>query len=112
MLDSKYAKYVKERTNDSIIENQYGFATYRYLDDGKVVYIVDIYVDNHIRRDGHAKALADKICKEAKEKGAQYLIGTVAPSAKNSTVSMKVLMAYGMTLHSAQNDCIIFRKEL
>lgn len=109
---SLYAKYILERTNDSIIETDYGFATYRYLDGGMTVYIVDIFVLEDHRKDGWASFMADEIVKEAKEKGAITLIGSVVPSVKNSTTSLRVLLGYGMTLGSATNDLIVFRKDI
>jgi len=89
-----------------------GFATYRYLEDGKTVYIVDIYIIPELRKNGEAAMLADKIVAEAKERGCVELLGSVVPSMKNSTTSMKVLLGYGMSLSSAANDFIIFRKEI
>lgn len=109
---SMYAAYLNERTNDEILETEKGFATFRYLNDFKTVYIVDIYVRPDFRKDGIAGALADTIVEMAKASGATELLGTVAPSAKNSTDSLKVLLAYGMKLHSATSDCIIFRKDI
>ncbi len=110
-LDSMYAKYLKERTNDHIIENSFGFATYRYLDES-TVYIIDIYVGEKIRKSGHATQMADKIAEEAKLKGCTKMLGTVIPSTKNSTLSMHVLLGYGMTLQSADKDLIVFKKDL
>jgi GNAT superfamily N-acetyltransferase len=110
-MQSLYAKYLSERSNDLIIESHDSFASYRYVDD-KNVYIVDIFVDPESRRAGEASRLADAICKEAKDRGCIYLLGSVVPSAKNSTKSMRVLLGYGMSLHSASNDFVIFRKDL
>lgn len=109
---SMYAKYLTERTNDKIFEDDYGWASYRYLDDGKTVYIIEIYVEEKVRKDGHASKMADRICKEAKEKGCVKLIGSVVPTTKNSTISMKVLLGYGMELEIASNNFILFKKEL
>lgn len=109
---SHYAKYIAEKTDDKIIENMSGFATYRYLNDGKSVYIVDIYVVPKERSKGKASLFADIIAKEAKEKGAIEMLGSVVPSNKSSTTSLKVLLAYGFELKSSSNDFIVFRKEL
>lgn len=109
---SLYADYIRERTDDFILETDEGFATYRFINDGKSVYIIDIYTVPQDRRKSFAAFLADKICEEAKAKGSVELIGTVVPSAKNSTISIKVLLGYGMKLHSASNDLIIFRKDI
>lgn len=109
---SLYADYIKERTDDSIIESPFGFATYRYLNDGKSVYIIDIYTVPKERRAGRASEFADLIAKEAKAKGAVEMLGTVVPSAKNSHASLRVLLAYGMTLESAGPNMIVMRKDL
>ncbi len=109
---SLYADYLKERTQDQIFETKTGFATYRYLNDGKTVYIVDIYTVPESRKSGHASFLADLVADEARENGAIEMLGTVQPSAKGSSASLKVLLAYGFELQSASNDCIIMRKDI
>lgn len=111
-MASLYAQYLLERSDDLIIENDNGFATYRYVDEGKAVYIVDIYTCPDVRETGAATWLADAICKEAKERGCLRVLGSVVPSAKGSTLSIKVLLGYGMTLHSATNDFVVFKKEI
>jgi ribosomal protein S18 acetylase RimI-like enzyme len=108
---SLYADYISERTNDSIIEIPQGFATYRLLNE-KTCYIIDIYVIPEARQSKIASKLADEITSLAKAKGCTELIGTVVPSAKNSDTSIKVLQGYGMKLDSAQNDLIVFRKQI
>lgn len=108
---SHYASYLKEKTNDQILETEHGFATYRYTSE-KTVYIVDLYVAPDFRKSGTASALADIIVEEARKKGCTELIGSVVPSTKNSTDSVRVLLAYGMTLLSSMNDFVIFRKDI
>lgn len=109
---SLYADYLTERTNDQILESESGFATFRFLDNCKTVYIVDIYVVPGAREKGFAASMAEQIEKIAKEKGCADMIGTVMPSAKGSTLSLKVLLAYGMQLHSSAQDAIILRKDI
>ncbi len=109
---SQYAKYLVERTNDRIIENEYGFATYRFVNDNKTVYIIDIYIEPAYRNQKKASEIADKIVEIAKAAGCVQVIGTVVPSMKGSTASVKVLLGYGMSLNSAQNDLIVFGKEI
>lgn len=108
---SFYAHYIRERTNDLILETPEGFATYRYLNDA-TVYIIDIFVLSDFREKGVAAKMADEIVKEAKARGCTELVGTVVPSMKNSTISMKVLLGYGMKLRSAGPDLIVFGKEI
>ncbi len=109
---SLYANYIKEKTEDHIIELAEGFATYRYLDEGKTVYIIDIYVLPDFREQKLASTIADTVVEEARKKGCNKLLGSVVPSAKGSTISLKVLLGYGMKLESSANDFIIFRKDI
>lgn len=109
---SLYAKYLIERTNDRILETAHGFATYRILPEQKSAYIIDIYVESDFRKAGTASQMADEIAKIAKKEGCNKLLGSVVPSAKNSTDSIRVLLAYGMKIHSSSNDFIIFERGL
>lgn len=111
-MPSLYAEYIRERTNDKIIEGPSGFATYRYINDGRSCYIIDIYTVKEARQQGAAAALADMIALEAKSKNCDELIGTVVPSTKGATISVKVLLAYGMEVYSAEKDLIVFRKDI
>lgn len=109
---SLYAKYLTERTNDRILEINHGFATYRILPEQKAVYIVDIFVDSDFRKAGTASQMADEIAKIAKKEGCTKMLGSVVPSTKNSTASLKVLLAYGMTLQWSTQDFVVFEKEI
>lgn len=108
---SLYADYIQERTGDLIKELDQGFATYRFPDE-KTVYIVDIYVAPAARRQNLARCIADKIVAEAKERGCTRCLGSVVPSAKGSTASLRVLLGYGMRLDSSAPDFILFSKEI
>lgn len=109
---SLYAKYLTERTNDRILEINHGFATYRFIPEQNAVYIIDIFVESDFRKAGSASSMANEIAKMAKKEGCTKMIGSVVPSAKGSTESVKVLLAYGMRLKSASNDFVVFEKEL
>ena len=109
---SLYANYLTEKTDDQILETEKGFATYRYLEDESAVYIVDIYVLPEFRKSGEAAAMADAIATEAKERGVKRLVGSVVPSNKGSTDSLRVLLAYGFKLDSSSNNFLLFKKEL
>ena len=109
---SLYGEYIQERLGDGIVEVEEGFASYRFLNEGKSVYIVDIFVKKHVRKVGLASKLADEVVKIAVAAGAKELIGTVVPSANWSTDSLKVLLGYGMKLKSASENMIVFSKEI
>lgn len=108
---SMYARYLTERTQDHILETEQGFATYRFTDE-KTCYIVDIFVEKDFRKSGVASDIADQIVGIAKKRGCTSLLGTVVPSARGSTASLKVLLGYGMSLDSSGPDFIVFRKDI
>lgn len=107
-----FANYLRERTSDEIIETDKGFVTYRYIDNNKTVYIVDIYIVPDFRGAYTASTMADQVVDEAKKRGCNKMLGSVVPSNKNSTTSLRVLLGYGMTLDSSSNDFIVFRKDI
>lgn len=109
---SLYKHYVWERLGDYALETEHGFATYRFLNDKKTVYIVDLYVKPEYRKTKIASNMADEICAIAKAEGATELLGTVSPQALTATDSLKVLLAYGMKLLTANEQAIVFRKDI
>lgn len=109
---SMYGDYIKEHHGDEILENDKGFATYRYLDGGMTVYIVDIYVRPDFRKENVASVIADEIAMLAKKKGCNEMLGSVVPFAKNATASLKILLSYGFELKISSSDLILFRKDL
>lgn len=109
---SLYGKYIKERLGDEIVESEHGFATYRFLNGGKTVYLIDIYVEPEFRDQKIAYSMTKTIEHRAKEKGATEMLGTVQPSAFGSTDSLRAVLAYGFSLSSSSENVIILRKDI
>jgi predicted GNAT superfamily acetyltransferase len=105
---SLYAQYIQERLGKHIVESDKGFATYYFINEG--VYIEDLYVVPEARQSGEATRLADEIASIAKQKGYTKMYGSVKPTSKNSTTSLKVLLAYGFELLEAGPDAVILVK--
>jgi GNAT superfamily N-acetyltransferase len=107
---SLYGQYLKERENIDIFEVEQGFGS--YMIEGEQCYIRDIFVTKEHRKAALATYIADEITKIARAAGCTYLTGTVVPSAAGANTSMKVLIGYGMSLHSSTNDLIVFKKDI
>ena len=105
-----FAAYLKEREGVNLLETDKGFAI--YVITGNECYIRDIYVKPEFRKEKVASHLADLICEKAREAGCKVLTGSVCPTTKGSTASLQVLLGYGMRLHSATANLIIFIKDL
>ena len=109
-MPSLYSEYIKEREGFETLETELGFATYKF---GKEeCYIRDSYVEPEYRKSDVASKLADTISDIAKRRGYKYISGSVVPSVKGSSTSMKVLLAYGFHLLRSEDNMIWFLKEL
>jgi predicted acetyltransferase len=111
-MASFYADYLTEKTNDDIIETDFGFVTYRHLPEQLSTYIIDLYVIPEKRHKGFATYFVDEVSKKAKEKGFKKILGTCVPSNHNSTESLKAILSYGMDLKSSSENLIIFEKRI
>ncbi len=108
---SHYSSYIKEIDDTETIEDDKGFATYKFVGNEEC-YIKDIYVKPEYRKENIAAGYADQIAIIAKEKGCKTLVGSVNTNIKDPTSSMKVLLAYGMKFHSISGFMLYFIKEL
>jgi predicted GNAT family acetyltransferase len=107
---SLYAQYKEERENSIIIEDEYGFCS--AVDLGNALYIDEIFVSKEYRKDGKAASYADKIVDMARNKEYKMIYGSVDPLANNSTISMKVLLAYGFKLLRIENNLIYLELQI
>ena len=107
---SHYAEYIKEREGYEIIENDDGFASFCQINNS--VYLRDVYVMPEKRMFGVGKSFVSVAEQWGREKGLDYIITTVKPSAKGSTLSLKATLGAGFELVLAETDAIYFRKSL
>ena len=109
---SFYADYMKEREGIETMETDHGFAMFKI--NGTECYIIDIYVTPEARRQRVCFDMADAIVLYAKGQGCTHLVGSVAPGTAGATASLKLLLAYGMSVHSidAPKNLIMFLKEI
>jgi predicted GNAT superfamily acetyltransferase len=107
-MTSLYGQYIKERENAEIIEDDYGFATYKFIDD-TYCYIVDIFVVQEKRKEGKASTYADKVARLARKKGYKFLLGSVSIDANDFVASEKVLKAYGFKFKNVdEKDRVVY----
>lgn len=107
---SLYADYILEREGRNMLESEHGFLT--YIISGPDCYVVDFFVEQKFRRSGKGKLLADHIERIAKESGCTRLLGSIVPTAKGSTESLKVLLSYGYKLLSSRDNFMMLYKDV
>ena len=76
------------------------------------MYMVDMYVVPEHRNLSNAKKMADIVAGIAKHDGCTRLLSSVVPSTNNATASIKLHIAYGMSVIGASDDLIMFGKDL
>ena len=68
-----YAEYLKEREGISIIVKDFGFCSYKIIDD--YIYLVDIYIKKEKRRTGLAKDFIEEVSDIGKENNCNSILG-------------------------------------
>lgn len=107
---SLYAQYMEEREQKQVLEKPNGFAVYWFYQEW--CYIEDIYVVPADRQSKVATEMANEITTIALGRGYKKLLGSVKPSAINSTKSLQVLLAYGFKLLSSDSNSILLEKQI
>lgn len=105
-----YSQYLAEREDFSIVEDEFGFATFKIY--GETVYLRDLFVVADKRMTGHAKVLAAQVIEVAKRAGCKIMTGSVDAKLKGADASVKVLHAYGMRVTGIQGNLLVFEKEI
>jgi hypothetical protein len=108
---SLFSQYIQERTDRQVLEAEHGFATY-IINPNKTVYIEDLYIVPEQRKSGLASKFTNDIIEIAKLQGCTKLYGSVVPTTKTSTESLKAFLAFGMRLDSSTNDFIVLSKDI
>ena len=110
-MSNLQADYVKEREGiETVGFPGTAFATYKI--EGSDCYLKDIYVIPEKRRGHLAYELADMVTSIARKRGCRRLLGSVSPSAKGSTESLKFVLNYDMKLLTSDKGIIYFEKEI
>ncbi len=104
-------QYLKELKGLDVYETEDGFILYKVQDEH--LYVRDIYVLPEKRKKGVAAEMADELAEIIKKShGCTIMLGDVEPSNNSATDSIKVLLAYGMSVLEANDDEIIFYKHI
>lgn len=102
--------YFKERLGVEAIEKDAGFLIYKIL--GPECFIQDFYVKPPLRGKGVGSEMVKELESLAKTKGCSFLTASVHAPAKNSTDSLKVVLAMGGELVGVSGQDIFFKKNL
>lgn len=110
-MKSLYGQYLDERENKEILENEYGFVTYKFLNSNEC-YIQDIYIIPEMRKQGLSFKMRDEVIAIAKAKGCSTLIGSVSIGANDATRNLKILLNDDWQIHAINGNMIFVNKRI
>lgn len=107
---TKYARYIKEKANHELIENDFGFITYEVGQNS--VHIHDLWVDPDYRRQGISRKLVSLVIEEGKKNGCEYLTSCVQLRTRDATKTLKAQIEFGFVVVGANENEIKLAKEI
>jgi predicted GNAT family acetyltransferase len=97
---------------DGAIEEDGAFLLYKFYPEHNALNIGEIYVPPLKRKDGLATKMANQAMMIAKMKGLQYLSCQTEITGKGDAVSMQVILNYGFIPTKAENNRILYFREV
>lgn len=56
-----YEKYLYERKQALLKTFEFGFISYKYFPEDKMLWVIDVYVEKHERKNGYASMMIDSV---------------------------------------------------
>ena len=111
-MSSHYAEYIKEKDGIDTIESRKGFITYKYLDDGKTVYIFDCFVKPEYRGNKLCLSFVEAVESKAKQKGYTTNLTSVQLSIPKASRNILTYMGYGYEIINAKDGIVYLSKSI
>lgn len=105
-----YAKYIKEREDADIIENDHGFLTYKILN--KEMIIINLYIDQNSRKSGYCRDLVAKLEEKAIAAMCDIMTGNIHIVDPGANITMQAALMLGFKIGSANQNTILIYKNI
>lgn len=106
----KYRKYIKEREDLNLYEDEKGFFTYK--EDRGTFLVSELFVLPEFRTNGVGNEYARKIEELAKEHGCKTIVCTTCIDANNWEQSHKYIKSNGYHEVLVEGTMVYYKKEL
>lgn len=110
LKNTLYAKYIKERLNQDILENENGFITYSI--NGEECFIAEMYVDKKKQSAGFGTDLIKLLNEIALEKGCKFITGNIQLFDQGKEQTMISALKCGFYIYSSNNQFITIIREV
>jgi hypothetical protein len=105
-----FEKYMKERQNADIVQDERGFIFYRI--QSNECYIVEMFVDEPFRKTKAAHELMEIVELLAVDCQCKFLTANIHLDDKGCNRALRAAFKYGFKLAQANNNIIFIVKEL
>jgi hypothetical protein len=110
LKDTVWAKYIKEREDLDILEDEFGFITYKF--NTHECFIQDMCVDTSKRSQSHGRGLIDQLVEIAKAHGCTYIGANIFLADKGAMNTLTASMRVGFKIAKANNDVLFIVKDI
>lgn len=110
LSNTLYAKYIKEREDLDIIENEVGFITYKTR--ALECFIADMFVDLEERGKRKGIKLLEELVVKAKDAGCTHITATVHLWDNGASNTLFAALKSGFKVAQAQNGSLLIVKDI
>lgn len=108
--DTLFAKYLKERSEVFILENEFGFVTYKFAD--QKCWIYDMYIDTSKQAQGFGRNLIEKLTEKAIAADCALIAANVHLWDKRAAQTLSASFKVGFVPEAAQAGVVTIHLKL
>lgn len=105
-----YAKYISQRAGHEILENEHGFVIYKI--NGEECFIVDMFVDNEMRKKYYGSDFINELVEIGKSKNCKFITANIHLWDANYQVTLISSFKNGFNIVKASNDVLLISRNL
>lgn len=110
LANTLYSKYMKQRSDASILENGTGFIVYKINQDE--CFIIDMYVDDQLQQTGRGKELINALSDLARFEKCKYISANIHLTDKNANKTLVSALHTGFKVVKAELGILVILKEI
>jgi GNAT superfamily N-acetyltransferase len=110
LADTLYATYIKDRRGLEILENEFGFLTYKFA--GEECFIAEMCIDPRKRTAGHGRSLVSQLEEMAKAAGCKYVSANIDINSGGANTILLASLLCGYEVRASNGNALLVIKEL
>lgn len=108
--DTRYFRYIKNRQNAELIEDENGFVIYKIR--GNECFLIDIEIDAEKREQGCARKMIEKLESAAKANGCNFISADIFLQDPNASLTIIAALKVGFKILNGSQSAVLIVKEI